>query len=306
MKNDVAIYKLKHSQFEKDYYQYAPHMNQDDFCFYHFVGGDPNETDKLIEQLHTIKNERVLLLGIFRFPFQFEGKKRLETAIHQYYHMKEICDTVAFFHGEGMLHMIQSDTTVVEANKFFNSLEDELVEALENMVSIPGEMNIDVQDIKHFITQSDGPLFLHTIERDSFDQPLKNLISAPYLPDNYADGKQMILNIGYTQGVDMEAYRQINLRLHDMFHKADLVKLGSYYINKPGKQFKITLLVNGIEDPFPKPEHFSKTSTSTTALWFKKKWEGLFKKGKEGKSADKSSPAALTHNHHSLGQEEKA
>ncbi|GAA0488115.1 hypothetical protein GCM10008986_12120 [Salinibacillus aidingensis] len=287
MVNNVKIYKLKHNEFETDYYQYAPHMNQDDFCFYQFVGGNPNQTEQLIDQLHTIKNEKAMLVGIFRFPFQFEGKKRFETAIDQYYHMKEICDSVAFFHGEGMLDMIHSDTTVVEANNYFSSLEDELVDALENMVSVPGEMNIDVQDIKHFIKQNDGPLFLHTIESDSFDQPLKNMISAPYLPDNYADGKQMILNIGYTREVDMEAYRQINLRLHDMFHKADLVKLGSYFIDRPGKKFKITLLVNGIEDPFPQPEHFSKTSSK--ALKFKKKWENLFKRSREGRASQSKS-----------------
>ncbi|WP_407272950.1 cell division protein FtsZ [Radiobacillus sp. PE A8.2] len=278
MENTVTIHKFRHSQFRHDLEQNKP-IHRDDFCFYRFIGGNSSETNELIDQLNVLKDKKALMLGIFRFPFRFEGKRRMQTAIHQYHRMRELCDSVIFFHGDGMLEMIDQSSSLVEANQIFNSYEENAIAALEEMIYVPGEINIDARDIRTFIKENKGPIFLHTLEEDSFDEPLKYLISAPYLPENYTDGKEMIINIGYSQDVNMEAFRHINLRLHDMFHKAELVKLGSYFMKKPGNRFKITILVSGIEDPFPKPDDFGKLPLPS--LWFKRKWELIQRRGKE-------------------------
>ncbi|MBB6453816.1 cell division protein FtsZ [Salirhabdus euzebyi] len=278
MNDSITVYNVKHSEFKVKWNQQLNSMDKDDICFYRFVGGNLKETDELIQQLNTLKEKKALLLGVFRFPFRFEGKKRLQTAITQYFRMKELCDAIIFFHGDGMMDMIDSTTTVVEANRIFGSFEEIAIKALEEMVAIPGEMNIDVHDIRTFVKEKKGPLFLHTIEGDSFDEPLKYLISAPYLPENFTDGKQMILNIGYTQEVGMDAFRHINLRLNDLFNKADLVKLGTYFMDEPGNRFKITLLVNGIDDPFPQPDDLKRIPTPP--LWLRRKWDIILQKSK--------------------------
>jgi cell division protein FtsZ len=253
-------------------------MRRDDICFYRFTGGDMNESDILLKNLAEIRDKKALLIGVFRFPYRFEGKKRMQTAIQQYYWMKDACDSIIFFHGEGMLHSIEANTTLIHANTIFDSYENKAIQSIEEMITKPGIMNIDVRDIKTFITGNEGVLFSHTIEGNSFDEPLKYLISAPYLPENYTDGKQMIINIGYTSEVDMGSFKNINLRLTDMFHKADLVKLGTYLMDEPGYRFKITMLVNGLDDPYPKPSHFKAYYSSSMKL--KQRWELILKKGK--------------------------
>jgi cell division protein FtsZ len=277
LENIVTIFKMKHSRFQQEI-QHLNNMTRDDICFYRFIGGNASETEDLLQQLHIVREKKGLVLGIFRFPYRFEGKKRMQTAITQYFQMKELCDSVIFFHGDGMMDVIDPNTSLVDANKLFDSFEEEAIGALEEMICNPGEMNIDAHDVKTFIKENNGPLFLHSIEGDSFDEPLKYFLSAPYLPDNYTDGKQMIINIGYTKEVDMEAFRHINLRLNDMFHKADLVKLGTYFMDKSGARFKITLLVNGIDDPFSQPDDFKKVHTSP--LWLKRKWSLFLRKSK--------------------------
>lgn len=76
----------------------------------------------------------------------------------------------------------------------------------------------------------------------------------------------------------MDAFRQINLRLHDLFSKADLFKLGSYFIDEPGHRFKISLLVNGINDPIAIPSDYKKFPKYKGLL---KKCKDLAEKGKE-------------------------
>lgn len=255
MVRSAKIYQMNHD-FKESELPVSEKQEREYLSFYRFIGGNLSDTEDLVNQLRELREKTRLLIGVFRFPFRFEGKKRLETAITQYFHMKELCDAVIYFKSDGLMETIDAHTNIHESNLMFIGIEDYIVETLRETIEMTGEMNIDFQDIESFIKGKKGPLFLHTIEGDSFDEPLKYLISTPYLPEDFTDGTQLIINIGYTRDVDMEAFRQINLRLHDLFSKADLFKLGSYLIDEPGQTFRITLLVNGMDDPIEAPHEF--------------------------------------------------
>ncbi len=248
-------------------------IGRDDICFFRFVGGNPGETDGLVERLLRLKETRALLIGIFRFPFRFEGKKRLQTSIVQYHRMKELCDAVIYFDSDGMMEILKPGTSIQEAHHIFEWLEEAPIRDIRSMVEISGEMNIDMRDIQTFVRGEKGPLFVRTFEGEEFDEPLKYLVSTPYLPEDYTEGKQMIVNIGCAKDVDLDAFRQMNLRLNDLFHKTDLVKLGMYYMDEPGERFRVTLLVNGIEDPFERPEEMKCMFAS--GMWWKCRWRRL-------------------------------
>ena len=259
MERTESIYLLNNGAGESDKTG-AEQVRKDDLYFLRFIGGNSSETDALINELRGLKEKHDVLIGIFRFPFRFEGKKRFHTATIQYFKMKEICDAVIYFLSDALMEMIDKSTTIRAANLTFSTIEEHTIHTVKQIVEETGDVNIDFQDIKTFIHKDKGPLFIHTVEGDNFDVPLKDLISTPYLPKDFTDAKQLIINIGYTRDVDMETFRQINLRLHDLFSKAELFKIGSYYIDEPGKHFKITLLVNGISDPIETPEHSQKLS----------------------------------------------
>ncbi|GAA0334885.1 hypothetical protein GCM10008967_27130 [Bacillus carboniphilus] len=277
METTGKIYQITNGALEVDR-SIKGKVDSENLCFYRFIGGNSSETEELITNLHSLKEERDLLIGIFRYPFRFEGKKRFNTATTQYFRMKEICDAVIYFHSDALMEMIDSSTTIREANLTFSSIEEHTITLLKQIIEETGDMNIDFQDIKSFINKHRGPLFVHTVEGESFDEPLKYLFSTPYLPEDFTDGKQLIINIGYTRGVDMEAFRQINLRLHDLFSKADIFKIGSYFIDEPGQRFKITLIVNGISDPVEAPNDYKKLSRYKE---FIRKWQRLTEKGKK-------------------------
>ncbi|MFD1038783.1 cell division protein FtsZ [Virgibacillus byunsanensis] len=276
METLARIYQINSKTSETDH-TVVSKLKPDDLCFYRFLGGNSSETEELINQLYALKEKNILLIGVFRFPFRFEGKKRFQTATNQYFRMKELCDAVIYFNSDRLLETIDISTTIHDAHNTFNTIEDLTIEGLREMIEMTGDINIDFHDIETFIKAEKGPLFVHTVERESFDEPLKDLISTPYLPEDFTDGKQLIINIGYTHDVDMEAFRQINLRLHDLFSKADIFKLGSYFMDEPGQHFKISLVVNGINDPVKAPDNFKKLSKHNGLL---RKWQHLTEKAK--------------------------
>ena len=276
LERSVRIFQMKAGSLDKSTVQ---QMQPDDICFYRLIGGNPIETSILLEELMILKDVQVLVIGLFRFPFRFEGKKRQQTAAEQYYVMRDMADSVIYFNSDGMMEMIDPETPIKEAHIRFNIFEEKAIIELERLVDRTGEMNIDAKDILTFIKTRRGPLFFHSFEGENFDEPLKYAISAPYLPQDYADGEQMLINIGCTRGVNMESYKQMNLRLHDLFHKADLFKLGTYFIDEPGHKFRITLLINGIQDPIPRPENMKKVNTYPSKL--KRKWKTTLQKGRQ-------------------------
>ncbi|MCD8509039.1 MAG: cell division protein FtsZ [Bacillus sp. (in: Bacteria)] len=276
MDNSIIIYEIKQELNNNDL-EYLLKMDKENICFFRFVGGNPSETDELLRNLYRLKESGIILFVIFRFPFRFEGKSRMETSIHQYYQLKEAADGIIYFYSEGMMDMLDKHTSIRKANQLFEQYEQAPIQAVREMLHQTGEINIDVHDIKTFIRNKQGALFVRTIEGESFDQPLKYLISAPYLPADFAEGNQIIINIGYGQDVDMEAFRQINLRLNDLFHKAEIFKLGSYLINEQGSKLKITLIANGISDPYTKPENIK--TVPFYKYWVMETWDKLTRTG---------------------------
>lgn len=274
MEKSVTLFQFQQSLSDKQL-KLLDELHRDDVCFFRFIGGNSGDTEKLIDQLSALREKGVLLFGIFRFPFRFEGKRRLQTAIVQYFEMKERCDGITYYFSDGMMETLVPHISIQAANQAFDEMELMPVKALENMLQHPGTVNIDVQDVFTFVRSHKGPVFVRTIEGDSFDEPLKYSVSAPYLAQDYMDGKQMMINIGYGQQVNMESFRQISLRLNDLFNKADLFKLGTYHIDEPTERFKITMMVNGLSDPFERPETMHWTSQSRT--WIKRKWNKLAK-----------------------------
>lgn len=256
MDRHYRIIQIKHFHFDKQKTE-IENLTENDICFYHFIGGNSDDTDVLLERIGNIKEKRSLIIGIFRFPHRFEGKRRLRIAINQYYMFKKLCDGLIYFLSDGMMEKIESGTPINEAHNQFMAYEESCIKAMEEMIDNPGDINIDVRDIQSFVKRRTSPLFLHIIERDDFDEPLKHIIEKPYLPADFTDGEEMMMNIGYSRDIDMNTYQQINLRMNDLFHKADLVKLGTYFINEPGKKMRITLFVNGLGDPYPPSEHLN-------------------------------------------------
>jgi len=241
-------------------------QKDENLCFFRFIGGNDSETEQLINHLRQLRKNHELVIGIFRFPFRFEGKKRFITASTQYYLIKELCDAVIYFRSDSFMELIDENTTMRDANVLFNSVEEHTIQSLKQIIEKTGDINIDYQDLKTFILKNKRPLFLHTVEEESFDEPLKYLISTPYLPDDFTDGKQLMINIGYTREVNMDMFRQINLRL----------KIGSYFIDEPGESFKITLIVNGIQDPVEIPNEYKRPFKYHELF---KKWYRLAEKG---------------------------
>lgn len=89
----VKTYERDHETHQKDLSNVQA-VKDRHLCFYRFIGGNEHDTVELVSELDDLKRKHQLLIGVFRFPFRFEGKKRSQTAAEQYFKMKELCDAV--------------------------------------------------------------------------------------------------------------------------------------------------------------------------------------------------------------------
>lgn len=277
MEDLVRIFKVNQGLGE-DSSALTSNIHRNDLCFFRFSGGNVSETDALVRELYELKETGVFLIGIFRFPFRFEGKRRLQTAIMQYHQMKELCDAMTYIHADGMLEILGEEVSLEDAYQSFEWLEDGPMRSIEELIDIPGQMNIDVHDIRTFLTNSGGAFYIRTFEGETFDEPLKYVLNAPYLPTDYTEGQQIIMNIGCSRDVQMTSFQQINLRLNDLFHKCELFKLGTYFLDEPGNRFRITLIVNGIKDPYPRPQTFR--GFKWQRLWLRQRLAAVSQRGR--------------------------
>ena len=276
MADTVRIFKVKQG-LGADSAALISNIHRNDFCFFRFSGGNTGETARLIEDLCNLKTTGVFLIGIFRFPFRFEGKRRLQTAMLQYQQMRELCDTTTYIRADGMLETLNEETSLEDAYQRFDWIEDAPIRSIEELIQFTNKTNIDAEDVRRFLSDSKGPIYIRTFEGDKFDEPLNDILHAPYLPHDYTEGRQLILAIGCSRNVGMDTFQLMNLRFNDLFHKCELFKLGTYFFDAPaGNHFRITLMVNGISDPYPQILHrFQKQR-----LWLMRQWHLMAYKGK--------------------------
>lgn len=276
MADRVRIFKVKQG-LAADSAALISNIHRNDLCFFRFSGGNTGETARLIGDLCNLKTTGVFLIGIFRFPFRFEGKRKLQIAMFQYQQMRALCDTTTYIRADGMLETLNDEMSLEDACQKLDWMEDAPIRSIEELIQFTNQTNIDAEDVRRFLSNSKGPMYIRTFEGDKFDEPLNDILHTPYLPDDYTEGRQLILTIGCSRKVRMDTFQWMNLRLHDLFHKCELLKLGTYFFDAPtGNHFRITLMVNGIRDPSPQTLHgFQKQP-----LWFIRQRHLMTYKGK--------------------------
>jgi cell division protein FtsZ len=274
----VRIFKVKQA-LGADSEALISNIRGNDLCFFRFSGGNVGETPRLIEELCDLKATGVFLVGIFRFPFRFEGQRRLQTAILQYYQMRELCDAVTYIHADGMLETLNEETSVEDAYQKFDWVEDEPIRAIEEMLRVSEQASVNAEDLRTFLSQTKGPVYTRTLDTDASDEPLHDVLDTPCLADDYTEGRQLIAYMGCAKDMPMSTFQLMNLHLHDLFHNCESFKLGTYFLDKPGRtRFRITLMVNGIADPYPQTQPFRRFRVQQ--LWLKRQWSLMTYKGK--------------------------
>jgi cell division protein FtsZ len=192
-----------------------------------------------------------LVVGVVTKPFAFEGKKRREQAEEGLKELHNSVDTVICIPNEKLLNSVDKSMPLAAAFLFADDVLRQAVQGISDLITIPGEINLDFADVRTIMSGMGMALMGTGISSGPSRaiEAAQKAISSPLLEDATIDGARGIL-INITGGTDMT--------LHEVAEASSLVQrtadpeaniiFGTVIDQEMTDQMKITVIATGFSD----------------------------------------------------------
>ncbi len=141
---------------------------------------------------------KALTVGVVTRPFQFEGRVKLVQAENGLKELKAYCDTLIVIPNDRLLSIVEPTTRFEDAFRIADDVLRQAVQAISNVITHPGEINMDFANVRTVMTGA-GEALMGIGEARGPDRALRAAQAAlrnPLLEDVTIDGaKGVITNI---------------------------------------------------------------------------------------------------------------
>lgn len=105
------------------------------------------------------KEMGILTVGVVTKPFSFEGKRRFQYALEGLDKMKAAVDTLIVIPNDKIFNIIDKKTTFKQAFSMIDKILYLGVQGISDLITKPGELNIDYADVQTVMKGSGTALF---------------------------------------------------------------------------------------------------------------------------------------------------
>ena len=198
------------------------------------------------------KDMGILTVGVVSKPFQFEGRKRMQTANDGINELKKYVDTLIVIPNQNLFRIVASDTTFADAFKIADGVLCQGVRSITDLVMNPGMINLDFADVKTVLS-SMGRAMMGTGEASGENRAevaVEKAISNPLLDDSSIQGAKSIL-INISDGLDL-TLAEVDLdaeRIRQELHQDDAnIIFGTCADEALHGKIRVSLVATGIDD----------------------------------------------------------
>lgn len=157
-----------------------------------------------------------LTVAIVTKPFGFEGRRRLQLAERGVEELRNSVDTLITIPNERLLSFVDRGTPLTEAFKIADDVLRQAVQGISDLITVPGEINVDFADVKSIMTGMGMALMGTGIAKgeNRAIESAQRAISSPLLEETSIEGARGVL-INIAGGHD--------LTLHEVAEAARII-----------------------------------------------------------------------------------
>jgi len=152
------------------------------------------------------KQQGILTIGVVTKPFAFEGKKRKLQAEAGIEELRKEVDALITISNDRLLKISSKDTSMKDAFEMADKVLRQSVQAIADLITIPGLINLDLADVK--TVAQDAGLSLVGIGigkgKKKAIAAAKMAVSSPLLEVSIKGAKSLLINV--TGGLDMSLF----------------------------------------------------------------------------------------------------
>ena len=200
-----------------------------------------------------------LTVAVVTRPFGFEGRRRAELATQGLDELRSAVDTVISIPNERLLSFVDRGTPLSDAFRIADDVLRQAVQGISDLITVPGEVNVDFADVKTIMTGMGMALMGTGIAKGETRalEAAQRAVSSPLLEDTSIEGAQGVL-INISGGPD--------LTLHEIAEAAQVVAeavdedaniiSGMVIDEAMGDEMKVTVIATGFQsDGIPYQPH---------------------------------------------------
>jgi cell division protein FtsZ len=190
-----------------------------------------------------------LTVGVVTRPFTFEGRKRSDQADEGIERLREHVDTLIVVPNDRLLD-VADNIPVVEAFRLADDVLRQGVQAITEIITEAGEINVDFADVKHVLEGSGTALIGigRATGEDRARQAAINAIDSPLLESSIDGATRVLLNI--SGGSDLALY-EVNevaeVVAQAVDPEANMI-FGAIVDEALTKHVKVTVVASGFRD----------------------------------------------------------
>ena len=157
-----------------------------------------------------------LTVAVVTKPFGFEGRRRLQHAERAVEELRGAVDTLITIPNERLLNFVERGTPLSEAFRIADDVLRQAVQGISDLITIPGEVNVDFADVRTIMTGMGMALMGTGIAKGEHRalEAAQRAISSPLLEETSIQGARGVL-INISGGHD--------LTLHEVAEAARII-----------------------------------------------------------------------------------
>lgn len=239
-------------------------------------GGTGSGAAPVVAQL--AKSKGILTVGVVTKPFQFEGRKRFETAEAAVEEFTKQVDSIIIIPNQNLFRIADKNTTLADAFVMADNVLYAGVRSITDLMMMPGLINLDFADIKS-IMEDKGKAIMGTGEAEGEDRAVKaaeQALSNPLLDDCSMHGAKGVL-INITGGKDITLFEidEAASRIKEEVDEDANIIFGSSFDESLVGKIRVSIVATGIGEniaqkaqskPLIKPDYLEESYGGETVI----------------------------------------
>ncbi len=199
----------------------------------------------------TARNCGALTVAVVTLPFAFEGKKKLAFAQGGIERLRKQVDTLIIIPNQHLLDVVDNNTPIKQAFIMADSALLQAVQGISDLITEPGEINIDFADVKTVMKgKGDSLIGLGYAEGvNRAVEAAKLAVNNPLLENATIDGaKHVLVNLAGGDNLTIQEYQDVVEVITERCADDVLVIAGQSYNPSLGDRIRVTVVATGFEN----------------------------------------------------------
>ena len=196
------------------------------------------------------KGCNALTVAVVTTPFSFEGKKKLQLAEQGIEKLRKSVDTLIIIPNQHLLNVCEQNTPIKKAFLLADSALLQAVQGISDLITEPGEINIDFADVKT-VMKGKGDALIGLGFGEGTDRAIeaaKQSINNPLLENASIEGaKAVLVNIAGSDNLTLQEYQDVVELITKNVDEEALITAGQSYNPSLGEKIRVTVVATGFE-----------------------------------------------------------